>query len=212
MAGRTHPIAARPAALSLDYTGGVIVRNYSYDKDFLIDVYPTLIEMGMTQEGILTMYNEFWAAEATERDRVHHHECSYEAYNKDTWKQAATEDKGYKKVCDGYDVSHEDYEVTADDDDSFDESELTESGYTLSFVQSADDVFKLMEDSPLHEIYYTLPDKQQTIVAFLLRRMTQTSIAAQFGISIPAINGHIKRIRKQFMPYCEKNHLLKVKK
>ena len=189
------------------------MRNYTYDKEFMMKVYPTLKKLNLTHEETYTLYNTFWAEEATMRDRFHHHERSFEAFNHQTWKKASSTDKGYEAAESDYDAARNDYACIFDDDDDErrGEKKKRKDDFALSYVQRADDAFRLNQDSPLYEIYLSLTNRQRRIVTMLCRNMTQASIAVQIGISTPAVNGHIKRIRERFMPYAKKNHLLEVK-
>ena len=75
-----------------------------------------------------------------------------------------------------------------------------------------DDPFALEEAAPdqvnAFTIYHSLTSRQQEIIRFKYRGIQQTEIAAHYDVSSPAISRQMNGIKKHFIVYCQKKHLL----
>ncbi len=49
------------------------MRNYTYDKKFMIKTYPKLVKWGFSDAEILSLYNQYWADEARNTYNWKHH-------------------------------------------------------------------------------------------------------------------------------------------
>ena len=189
------------------------MRNYTYDKTFMEEVYPLQKKQRMTTKEIYALYNQFWAQEAADNDRYYHHIWSYEAFNQDTWIKLA-DDGGFGMADDNTNgiEQYDDNDLLDIDDDHWFHGEQEEEEMFFSSARRVDGPLELAEESPLYPIFCALTQQQQTILILLYGDMTQTNIGLRLGVTPQAINKQLRTIRKKLLPYCEENHLLKVKK